>query len=494
MIFTSFLAKIRTRVPAGAASLFSIQLFCNLGYSVLYSTLVLYATQGLKINDVTATTLTGSFVALNYFLHLLGGYMGGRYFSYRTLFLLGILLQVIGSLFIAVPHVAYLLWGLAIFLSGSGLNVTCINCMVTQLFEPHDKRREAVFLWNYSGMNLSFFVGFAIGGYFQLTQHYQELFILAAIGNFLACVLTVYYWKSMYDRNTLYSQFSGEKKRLYQSLGLVGIVILILLLRLLLSYANICNDIVIVIGLCIGVFWFLIACKEKEAIVRNKIWAYILLALSSLTFWALYQLAPMGLNLFIERNVDAHLFGFSIAPQWTQNINSIVIIFGGPLLSFVFSRLRERGKDMSLALQFAIALLLIGAGMLVLPIGISFANPAGFTRYHWVMISYFLQSIGELFISPIGYAMIGQLAPMNLRGIMMGTWMMIIGIAAILSDHFSKLMLGDIHTTNPLVTNENFSHTFNELGLSAVAIGIVLLCLMRLIGRLTGERQNHPPQ
>ena len=40
--------------------------------------------------------------------------------------------------------------------------------------------------------------------------------------------------------------------------------------------------------------------------------------------------APMGLNLFIERNVDRHFLGLLIAPQWVQNINT-GDYFGGPL-------------------------------------------------------------------------------------------------------------------------------------------------------------------
>src|SRR6187399_3304213 len=135
-------------MPTGAGALFSIQIVSTLSYSVLYSTLILYATKGLHLSDKYATSLTGSFIALNYFLHLLGGYLGGRYFSYRSLFCIAMFLQVLGCSLISLPTESSLLWGLAAFLGGSGINVTCINCMVTQLFEPHDKRREAAFLWN----------------------------------------------------------------------------------------------------------------------------------------------------------------------------------------------------------------------------------------------------------------------------------------------------------------------------------------------------------
>src|SRR3990167_9639691 len=197
-------------MPQGAGALFFIQIFSTLSFSVLYSTLILYATHGLKMSDLAATSITGSFIALNYFLHLLGGYIGGRYLSYRSLFSLGMVAQISGCLFISFPQINFLLWGLAIFLAGSGLNVTCINCMVTQLFEPDDKRREAAFLWNYSGMNVGFFVGFSIGGYFHLHQAYHELFLLSAFGNMIALLLTLYNWKTLKDRDTTFVESAAD--------------------------------------------------------------------------------------------------------------------------------------------------------------------------------------------------------------------------------------------------------------------------------------------
>ena len=198
----------------------------------------------------------------------------------------------------------------------------------------------------------------------------------------------------------------------------------------------------------------------------------------------------MGFNLFIERNVDRHMFGMLIAPQWVQNINTIVIIIGGPILSVIFTQMRERGMRISIPFQFSLALLLIGTAFAILPIGISFANSAGYVNFYWILASYILQSSGELFISPIGYAMVGQLAPLHLRGLMMGMWMMITGVAAILSDHFSKVALGSAISTDPLVTNANYSHTFGMLGWSAIAAGIVLLVAVPLISRLTHEKKH----
>lgn len=485
----SFLQKYKDVMPTGAGALFLIQIFSTLSFSVLYSTLILYATKGLHMNDTLATSITGSFIALNYFLHLLGGYIGGRYLSYRSLFGIGMVLQVLGCLLISVPDSNFLLWGLAAFLGGSGLNVTCINCMVTQLFEPEDKRRESAFLWNYSGMNIGFFVGFSIGGYFHLHQAYRELFLLSGLGNLVALALTFYNWKLLKDRDTVFMDITAAAKRNSRLIGVGVVIALVFAIRELLQHTTFCNQLILIIGAAMLALITVLAIKQPRKSEQHKMWAYIILALSSVIFWALYQLAPMGLNLFIERNVDRHFLGILIAPQWIQNINTIVIIFGGPLLSILFTHMRERGININIPLQFSLALLLIGIAFAILPVGISFADSQGYTSFNWILLSYFLQSVGELFISPIGYAMVGQLAPLHLRGLMMGMWMMVTGIAAILSDQFSKVALGTTDSIAPLLTNVSYSHTFGLLGWSAIGMGILLFMFTPFVVRLTQERK-----
>ncbi len=486
----TFFQKYQDIMPSGAGALFLIQIFSTLSYSVLYSTLILYATKGLHMNDTLATSVTGSFIALNYFLHLLGGYLGGRFLSYRSLFCLSMISQVVGCILISVPDTAHLYWGLATFLGGAGLNVTCINCMVTQLFEPDDKRREAAFLWNYSGMNIGFFVGFTLGGYFHLHQAYHELFLLSALGNIIAALMLFYNWKKLKDRDTTFVAMQTSAQRKSRLIGFSFVITLILTLRMLLEHTNFCNQLIMVIGaMMLGLMIFL-TFKESSPEQRGKMRAYIILALSSVIFWTLYQLAPMGLSLFIDRNVDRHFLGMLIAPQWVQNINTVVIILGGPVLSVVFTQMRERGMNISIPFQFSLALMLIGTAFVILPIGISFADAQGFVNFNWILASYILQSLGELFISPIGYAMVGQLAPLRLRGLMMGVWMMITGIAAIMSDHFSKMALGASISTDPLVTNASYSHTFGMLGWSAISAGIVLFIAVPMVSRLTHEKKQ----
>ncbi|MGE9549851.1 peptide MFS transporter [Erwinia amylovora] len=480
--------KNTATVPGGTSALFFIQIFATLGFAVLYSTLVLYATKRLGFSEGQANAMMGVFGAFNYGLHLFGGYLGGRYLSNRNLFVLGMILQVAGCWVLSGQSAEGLYWGLAMFLTGSGLNVTCINMMLTQRFTPEDNRRESAFLWNYAGMNLGFFIGFTGAGYFQLTEHYQALFLFATAGNAIAIVISLLRWKILADIDTPLLHVSKSQFRLRMLSGLAILVVLVPVIRIMLTHADFTGTFVIGLGAAIFVLLGVTTLRHRPREEQRRMVAYLILALGSLVFWTLYQLAPMGLMLFTEHNIMLNVWGIRIAPQWVQNINTLVIVVGGPLLALLFRNLRERGWRIDIPLQFASSLFFIGLGMLVLPLGIMLAGSDGMVAFKWIVVSYVLQSVAELLLSPIGYAMIGKLAPARYQGIMMGCWMMVTGVASVLAGYVSGLMPENSGSTAAL-TNPGYSHIFSLLGWGSAVVGLILLMLMPLLRKLIQQPQ-----
>ena len=479
------------QIPDGAGVLFFIQIFATLGFAVLYSTLVLYATQHLHFPAKQATAIMGVFGAFNYGLHLFGGYLGGRFLSNRNLFVGGMVLQVLGCGCIAGGSVALLYWGLALFLTGSGLNVTCINMMLTQRFKPDDVRREGAFLWNYAGMNIGFFVGFAAAGHYQLTENYSSLFIFATIGNFVAIVIAAAFWKTLADRNTTLLE---EPPRKFRGRFAVGVAILgglVPIVWILLQHPGGTETLVKAISAVVLLTLVWLAFKHRDARERNNMWAYLILTVGSLVFWALYQMAPSGLQLFAVNNVDRNVWGIEVAPQWIQNINTVVIVVGGPLMSALFARLRARGWNIDIPRQFSAAVLLMGLGFLALPVGIALADGKGKVAFSWLFASYVLQSIGELLISPVGYAMIGKLAPRRYQGVMMGSWMLVTGLASLFAGDFSG-MIPEPSEGTALTTNPVYSTLFAELGFGSLVVGVALVVLIPFLRKLITDEKAPP--
>lgn len=487
MVHLSSIKSRLARIPEGTAALFFIQVVATLGFAVLYSTLVLYTTRHLGFPVKQATAIMGVFGAFNYGLHLFGGYLGGRFLSNRNLFVGGMVLQVLGCATIAAGTTESMYWGLAFFLTGSGLNVTCLNMMLTQRFAPADNRRETAFLWNYAGMNVGFFIGFAVAGHYQLVEDYRSLFLFATVGNFLAIVLAGLNWKTLADRSTPLLEVDRPQFIRRFAVGLLVLVGVPPLVWFMLQRPGETGAVVKALSAGVAGWLIYVTLKHRDPIEKNNMWAYLILSAGSLVFWSLYQMAPSGLQLFAVNNVDLHVFGIPVAPQWVQNINAVVIAVGGPLMAALFVRLRERGWTIDLPKQFATSLLLMGFGFLCLPAGIAFADADGRSAFVWLFASYVLQGVGELLISPVGYAMIGKLAPRQYQGIMMGAWMLITGLASLFAGDFSGMVPEPAGTT-AVATNPEYASLFTRLGVGSTVVGIVLMLLIPFLRRLIRDK------
>jgi POT family proton-dependent oligopeptide transporter len=485
--------RLFSAAPEGTAALFFIQIFSTLGFAVLYSTLVLYATKHLQLSVKVATTLMGVFGAFNYGLHLFGGYLGGRFLSNRNLFVGGMALQVIGCGCIAVGTLALFYVGLAFFLTGSGLNVTCINMMLTQRFTSEDPRREGAFLWNYAGMNVGFFVGFTVAGYFQGTESYASLFIFATLGNFVAIVLALLSWRTLADRNTPLLDATSKQFWLRLLAGIGILFGLIPVVWLMLQRPG--GTETLIKGICgaVAVTLIYLTLRHRDRRERRNMTAYLILTIGSLAFWSLYQMAPNGLMLFAVNNVDLMIGAVKIQPQWIQNINTVCIVLGGPLLAWVFTRMRARGWRIDIPQQFATSLLLMALAFLILPVGIKLAGVDGKSAFIWLFASYVLQSIGELLIMPIGYAMIGKIAPKQYQGIMMGSWMLVTGLASLFAGDFSG-MIPEPNGTTAVTTNPEYVKLFAELGAGSLAVGVVLVVLIPFLRKLITDKAEIRPE
>lgn len=467
--------------PRGFSALFFTQLFSTISFAVLYATLVLYMKAQLHMPSTQADLITGVYFACNFSLHLLAGYLGGRLFSYRGLVVFGILFQLIGCLILVHATLASLYWGLACMLIGTGTMVTCLNMLVSQLYAPTDvEKRQSGFLWNYSGMNFGFIFGFTLAGYFQIHVNYPMLFAITAVNNVIALFVLFTQWKQMGDLETRFSETSPLEQKKRMALGILILFILVPVLTLLLGHARFSDYLVLAIGGIMAILLIGIAIRcDHEA--RRRMFAFLILLFSAQIFWIIYQLAPMGLTLFAKNNVNRDVFGFLIAPGWIQNINSVTIIIGAPILGALFIWIRRATHHATLLpLQYAFGLLLAAVGLLILPIGISLGQ-AGYTAFIWLFATYVLQAIAELLISPIGYSMVGQLVAPRWQSICMGSILLNSGVAAVLASYLSNDALGKTGSSNPLVTNPTFSAMFSHLGWVTFGVAILMFLLAPLI-------------
>jgi POT family proton-dependent oligopeptide transporter len=472
--FGTKMIKTLQRMPKGVTPLYFIQAFSTFSFAILYSSLSLYITKQLGLSNTGSNSIVGLFLAFNYALHLLGGIMGGRYLSNRTLFFITTILQSVGIIFLVFSHASMLYIGLSLFLVGCGLNTTCYNTMLTQRFNPDDSRREKAFFLSYSAMNVGFFAGYIISGFYDYSNQYQQIFYASLITNLITLLLMAFSWADLADKDTLLQELKNStSQRLRCLIGIAGTLILVPFLNMCFNNASFSNG--MVMGLSIIMLFVILFLGQKQKIKadKQKIMAYLILTATSIVFWMIYFTGPMGVTIFIKNNVDKHILNYELATQWILNINAIVIIVGAPIMVLVINKLQSKGFNFSVSMQFVWAFLILALSFFFLAFGVMFSDNNGYSSIYWVILHLVGQSIAELLIGPVGYAMIGRIAPARLQGVLMGTWMMVSGVSASLSSYFSNEMM-KTDSIDPLSTNADYLHVFNQLGTWALIGGVFL--------------------
>jgi len=134
-------------------------------------------------------------------------------------------------------------------------------------------------------------------------------------------------------------------------------------------------------------------------------------------------------------------------------------------------------------------MVLCSAAFLVLPLGAKFASDAGIVSVNWLILSYALQSIGELMISGLGLAMVAQLVPQRLMGFIMGSWFLTTAGAAVIAGKVANLMAVPENVTDPLISLATYSRVFQEIGITTAVIAVLMLITAPLLNRMTQDSE-----
>ena len=463
---------IKAKYPQGVLAIFFMQMFSMVGFSILFAILTLYCIHVLHFSNQKAFNVTEAFNAQVFALSVLGGYLGNRLLGYRLVFIISAILAVIGYIFLSTNlHLFY--YGLSLFALSQGLMVPSIFVLLGTLYKPNDIRRDSGFILAYIGMNIGSLFASIISGY--VSQNYGYHLVLI-IGLVFCCFTFISYGIFSYKikKHIIDSpNFHLAIKPHFKVYGIFLILIFIPVITVLLKYAFWNN--IILISLAIIIFLYLIITAfNQQKDTRKKVLLFLLLSVLSILFWALYLLAPTVLPLFTEQNVNRNIFSTIIPAASFSSLNPFFIIILGPLTGWLWFKLGNAGKKITTVQKFSFGLLLMGMGYLILGTGILNQNSFGYIFCGWIVISYFLQTLGELCVGPIGYAMIGDLAPANQEGIMMGVWQLMSGIAGVLTNYLSHF-LGKINSSSPLITNHLYLSTFLTCGSIVIVVGLLTL-------------------
>lgn len=487
---------ISKKQPVALHFLFLTELWERFSYYGMRALFVLYMVHGLGFTDEKAYAVYGAYGAMVYLTPLLGGAIADRLWGYRRAILFGGMLMALGQFMLMVQNQLYFYLGLTFLICGNGFLKPNISSLLGQFYEEHDPKRESGFTLFYVGVNIGGFLAPILCGIVGSHYGWHYGFGLAGVG-MLFGLCTFLIGSKHYADHGLMPQGSWFHKKLNFNVSYGHAVYwFTVIIMMPFVYSMMLNLwagwVLAVTAAVIGVVLLRMYLQSGDT-ERNRLLALFIFMLFAMVFWAFSEQIGSSLNLFTDRNIDRHVFGYEVPTAVFQSLNSGYIILFGPLLANLWTRMAHAKSEISAGHKFAMGTLQLGMGFLFFGIGAwSAANSGGMTTAWWLFIGVLLMTTGELCVEPIGIAMVTRLAPLKTIGLMMGFWYLMDGafsnfIAGRIADLTSVTegVTGKLNLVEAAILSGNM---FVDVAVIASVVALVILATTPWLTQLMTEK------
>ena len=131
------------------------------------------------------------------------------------------------------------------------------------------------------------------------------------------------------------------------------------------------------------------------------------------------------------------MFGVTVPAGIFQSVSSVYILLLAPIFSAVWIALDRRGQNPSTPVKFALGLVLMGAGFLVMYAASTYVLKGNKVLPEWLIVSYGVQMCGDLCLGPVGLSSMTKLAAPRVAGQVMGTWFLSLALGNDLAGQFA---------------------------------------------------------
>ena len=490
--------------PVGLSTLFFTEMWERFSYYGIRPLLVLFMTAalaqgGFGFERDTASSIVGIYAACVYLASLPGGWIADRLLGLRRAIWYGGILIALGHLSIALSivfaHSAFFI-GLILIVLGTGLLKPNISAIVGDLYPEGGSRRDAGFSIFYMGINIGALVAPLITGYLGERIGWHLGFGAAGIGMVIGLVTyRLRADRTLGDVGVAPASVDPAEHRRVKLSAIIGVGVIALLVVLAMTGAIHINPVSlakkmtwVIVGSALAYFLYLFVAGGLTGEEKKRVVIIILLFFFAAIFWSAFEQAPTSLNLFARDYTNRVVFGWEMPTLWLQAANSVFVIALAPVFAAVWVGLGRRGRDPSSVAKFAWGLFFAGLGFVVMLVAANIVvNGGGNIRVSpwWLVFSYFLQTIGELSLSPVGLSSMTKLAPFKFKGQMMGVWFM----ASALGNLIAGLVGGHVDPEKLEQMPTLFRQTSLSLFIAAVVCGLLVFPVRRMMkGVPAGDR------
>ena len=474
--------------PRGIATLFLTEMWERFSYYGARAILILFMTAGaanggLGLSDKTASSIYGLYLAGGYFSGIFGGWISDRLVGQQRAVIAGGVFIMTGNALMASGSELLFFVGLLVAMLGVGLLKPNISAIVAQLYPEGGSRRDAGFSIFYMGINTGSFLGSELVPLAAKAWGWHTGFALPSIGMLLGLIqfLMTRYYLGVCGLERPAAARRGSWLPVIVLAGAIAVVTGLALNGSLQIDANAIGTAAtwLMVTLAIAYFAYLILFAGLEGDERRRVYVMVALFVASATFWAGYEQMGASFNLFADRYTDRNIFGFDVPAGILQGVNPFLIIVFAPVLAALWLSLGRRNRDFSAPMKFSLGLLFMGAGFLVMYVAALHVISGVKVLPTWLVLTYFLHTLGELCLSPVGLSSMTKLAPPRFVGQVMGLWFLSMALGGNLAGQLS----GEYDSSNLLSLPGLFLKIF---WWGAIGGGTMLL-FTPLLKRLMGD-------
>ena len=493
--------------PKGLFYLFFAEMWERFSFYGMRALLTLYMVdvifEALKDRDYATAAVYASYGSLVYASTVIGGRISDKILGMRNSIFLGGILMSLGHFVLAIEsNVAFFL-ALSLIIVGNGFFKPNISTFVGTLYPDGDPRKDSGFTIFYMGINIGGWIAPLLCGWLAVTYGWHYGFALAGFGMLSGLI---FFWSGIRNgvfgergmppvNGSIDTKVMGVKNRyLIPILSFLAVPFIAYLLSAykplgsdgdFFGDQNLVNIIFKIIGVSIlGYLAYIIV--QSNADERKKLIVAVLITVFMTIFWGFHELSGSVITLFAARNVD--LGGIMTASQ-TNSLNSMWIIILAIPISMLWTRLSKKNLNPRTPYKFGMGLLFAGISFYILSISQGSADENGMVPFAYLLLMYFLISVGELFMSPVGLSKITDLSPKRIVAFMMGVWFLSSAFAFQVVGFIGKQL--SIESTDKNVggfeTLSIYTDGFLLIAQYSVGAGLIVLIAGPFIKKLMGD-------
>jgi POT family proton-dependent oligopeptide transporter len=472
--------------PKGLAIIFLTEMWERFSYYGMRALLVLYLVNALGYKREDALEMYGIYTGLVYVTPLIGGWIADRWLGMRMAAVIGGIVMMLGHFAMAVPSMLHVALGLLIV--GNGFFKPNTSTMVGELYEGvDDPRRDGGYTIFYMGINLGALFSPLVCGTLGQKVGWHYGFASAGVGMFIGLV-TLLSFQSWLGRAGLRPDQESVGWKNAPVIGIwtgacVAFVYAMLAIGPSITSLPVVAKVVLAVVLIAAAIWLpgMISGKKKgeeklTAAEWKRVIAICILTLFSVFFWMGFEQAGGSMNLFADKQTARAIGSWDVPSSWFQSINPFAILLFAPVFATIWTSLNRSRFALPDPAKQALGLITLGLGFIVMYRAQTLADAVGLVSPLWLASAYFLHTLGELMLSPVGLALTSRAAPIRVASLLMGVWMLSSAAGNYLAGALEKIMNG---TGIP---------PYLFLTMSSIGAGVLLLVLTPILHKMLRAR------